>query len=138
MKDISYGIIPLRKKGKKGAWEVLLIQHHHGHWGFPKGHAEVGEEPLEAATRELKEESGLSMLKLLAETPLLEKYQFMQQGKLVNKTVYYFIGSVSGNVELQASECKAFKWVLLEEAYKHLTFAQSQQISREAIALINE
>lgn len=46
----SYGIIPLRFKGK---WEVFMVQLHAGHWGFPKGHGEPGEEALQTAEREL-------------------------------------------------------------------------------------
>lgn len=137
MKDFSYGIIPVRKKGKKGAWEVLLIQHHHGHWSFPKGHAEAEEEPLQAAARELKEETGLSISKLLSEDPLIEKYQFTQKGELVFKTVYYFIASVMGQVVLQESELKAYQWVLLEEAYKHVTFPESQRLSMAAFNLLD-
>jgi 8-oxo-dGTP pyrophosphatase MutT (NUDIX family) len=39
-----------------GAWRYLLLRAFN-HWDFPKGMVEEGEEPLEAAVREVKEES---------------------------------------------------------------------------------
>lgn len=38
---------------------VLLLQHRTGEWVFPKGHIEDGETLLEAALREVEEESGV-------------------------------------------------------------------------------
>ena len=43
--------------------EVLLIRHRFGgHWSFPKGHVEEGENEFQTALREVKEETGLTML----------------------------------------------------------------------------
>ena len=59
-KEQSFGIIPLRRVGE--AWEIFLVVHRHGlHVGFPKGHADLGEDEILTATRELKEETGLSV-----------------------------------------------------------------------------
>jgi 8-oxo-dGTP pyrophosphatase MutT (NUDIX family) len=45
---------------------VLLIHDRHGNWGFPKGHVESGEDPADAARREIAEEAGLTGLVLHA------------------------------------------------------------------------
>ncbi len=50
-REHSYGIIPLKKK--EGVWNVLLVQLHAGHWGFPKGHPNNHETTLDTAQREL-------------------------------------------------------------------------------------
>ena len=44
--------------------KFLLIQHHAGHWGFPKGHQEKGEDDLTTARRELQEETGIKQIKI--------------------------------------------------------------------------
>ena len=42
--------------------EVLLIRHRFGgHWSFPKGHVEEGENEFQTALREVKEETNLSI-----------------------------------------------------------------------------
>ncbi|MEG0306671.1 MAG: NUDIX hydrolase [Clostridium sp.] len=41
--------------------EILLVKAHHGGWVFPGGQVEVGENLIDAATREIKEESGINV-----------------------------------------------------------------------------
>jgi ADP-ribose pyrophosphatase YjhB (NUDIX family) len=44
---------------------VLLVSQYGTSWSLPKGHLEAGETPLEAARREIREESGVSRLELV-------------------------------------------------------------------------
>ncbi len=128
----SYGIIPLKQE--KEHWKVLLILHREGnHWGFPKGRAEAGENSLEAATRELKEETGLDVTKVLTPDPLIEKYQFRRKQKHILKTVHYFAACVSGEMHLQEKEIRDAKWIDLTEAASHLTFKEAQNICQQVI-----
>lgn len=83
MEEASFGVIPLRKKGN--SWEVLLVQLIAGHWSFPKGRAESEEKPLQVAERELFEETGLKVKKILHETPLVESYFFYRKNSASKK-----------------------------------------------------
>jgi bis(5'-nucleosidyl)-tetraphosphatase len=56
----SAGGIVLNKKG-----QVLVVSQHGRSWSLPKGHLESGERPLEAAIREIYEESGIGSLSLV-------------------------------------------------------------------------
>ena len=67
IQDQSFGVVPVRDDAKTGEQEFLLVQHQAGHWGFPKGHLEPGETPVQAAGRELAEETGLRRVKLVHE-----------------------------------------------------------------------
>ncbi|MEK4627765.1 MAG: NUDIX hydrolase [Carnobacterium inhibens] len=40
---------------------ILLVKTHHGGWVFPGGQVEVGENLMDALTREIKEESGIDI-----------------------------------------------------------------------------
>lgn len=123
----SFGVIPLKKE--KGAWKVLLIQHRKGrYWGFPKGHAEEGESPKEAAFRELLEETNLKLAKPLQEEPLSEKYIFQKAGQKVEKTVLYFIAEVEGDVKLQENEIYAAQWVFFPECFDTVTHKEGKEI----------
>ena len=131
--EVSYGIIPLRRKGNK--WHVLLIQHGRaGFWGFPKGHPEKGESKQEAASRELKEETGLTIRCYITENPFNEHYFFKQHGELVSKSVTFYAAEVTGEVTLQKEEVGASLWLPLEEALAKLTYPADKGIMQKLIS----
>ena len=57
---LSAGGIVLDKKGR-----VLIVNQNNDSWSFPKGHINFGEETLNAARREIYEESGLQNLEFV-------------------------------------------------------------------------
>lgn len=125
--DESFGIIPVRQEGT--SWKVLLILHQGGkHWAFPKGHKDAGESAIEAAKRELKEETGLAVVSLLQEAPLMETYQFHRKYQLVTKKVSYFPAIVSGEIVVQAEEILEAKWLSFPEAMQQLTFKEARAL----------
>lgn len=132
--DISYGFIALIKKSND--WHVLLVKHSTDYWGFVKGHAEAGESPLETAHRELFEETGLKVSRLLYEGTLTDNYQFSWQGEAINKTVVYYLAEVHGELNLQANEIVDAKWVPLSIAAEQVTFPQSQVLCQQAQVLL--
>ncbi len=131
----SFGIIPLRKNGNR--WEVFLIQHNKGHyWGFPKGHAEGDETPIESAFRELKEETNLDPVDCLRIDPFVEQYQFTVRGERVSKRVSYFVAEVTGDVVLQSVEIQNGMWVSLDEASEMITHAEGRSILSQVATIL--
>ena len=131
MKDQSFGIIPIQIN--QGEVQFLLVQHHAGHWAFPKGHAEKGETDIQTAMRELREETGIADAQLLVGVCLTENYLFKRSTQTIAKTVRYYIGLVKQrDVRIQAAEIKAYKWVNFEKASGLITFAESRRIITEA------
>ncbi len=55
-KKLSCGVVLARDTG--AGWATLMLRAFR-HWDFPKGMLEDGEEPLQAALRELGEETGV-------------------------------------------------------------------------------
>ena len=130
--DQSHGIIPLKKEGER--WLVFVIRHRgRGHWTLPKGHPEGTETPLECARRELFEETGLSIVRILFEEPLIETYQFSSRKKPIHKTVNYFVAEVEGDVKIQKEELRDGKWVELAKSHEVVTFDQMKILLNHVI-----
>src|SRR5256885_8335085 len=55
------------------AGEILVVSQRGTSWSLPKGHIDPGEDALEAAKREIWEESGVSELELVRELGTYER-----------------------------------------------------------------
>jgi 8-oxo-dGTP pyrophosphatase MutT (NUDIX family) len=118
----------------------LLIQHNAGHWAFPKGHAEKGESEIDAALRELEEETGIADVELDTRRVFEERYIKTFRGdarRLVRKTVRYYIGEVaSPRVKVQVEEIQDHRWATTAEARKLITYSESRRMLEEAAAYL--
>ena len=118
---------------KKGEVHFLLVKHGKGHWGFPKGHAEKGETERETALRELREETGVTDCKLPAGKTFLEKYTFRHDGKLIFKSVKYFLGKVHDTaVRIDPKEISDYRWASFDKAATLITFKESLNLLKKA------
>jgi len=132
----SYGIVPVYED--ETGREYLLVQHHAGHWAFPKGHAESGESPRRAAERELCEETGLSRCDVLAEPAFQEHYTIHRSGKPVEKTVTYFIGRVhSRGITPQPEEIADTAWGNVDQTRQRITFPEGRALLDRVEAHLN-
>ncbi|MBF0254073.1 MAG: NUDIX domain-containing protein [Candidatus Omnitrophica bacterium] len=137
MRDRSYGIIPY--SGETTGRQYLLIRHRAGHWGFPKGHAEDGETPRQAAVREFEEETGLCEYRLLPGAKFEERYDFDKKGRRVRKTVTYFLAEVrGGTVRVQEDEIADHAWLTYESAGSRITFSECRRVLDEAHGYLSE
>lgn len=130
MKDKSFGVIPVLRKGE--SYYFLLIQHHAGHWAFPKGHAEKGESEAETAKREFEEEIGIKKFKIVPRVCFIERYKYKLGGKLIDKTVKYFLAFVKDKtVKIQEKEISDYKWVSFNEALELITYKETDNVLKE-------
>lgn len=94
---------------------------------LPKGHVEEGEEPLEAAIREVKEETGFENLKLLDKKPVINKYNYYDcEGKKEYAKLYIYIFTTSSREQKKTIFMKleklTGKWMDLNEAIEKTNF----------------
>ncbi len=130
MKDEAFGIVPIQQNPDGDRF--LLIQHHAGHWGFPKGHAEAGESPLETACREFTEETGIQAFTVIDRVSFTEHYMFQKNGQKITKTVVYFPAWVqTSDVHRQEAEIKNYAWVQFDQALELITFNAAKQVLKE-------
>jgi 8-oxo-dGTP pyrophosphatase MutT (NUDIX family) len=128
----SFGIIPLQRR--RGEWYALLIQHQQGHWSFPKGRLDPGEKPYECASRELREETGLTVVRLLSDLTFTEEYHLTRNGRRTHKRVTYYAAEVEGEPTPQLEEIAACSWHLLSGVSAILTFDESRSLFQQLMA----
>ena len=110
----------------------LLLHYHKGYWDFPKGRLEKGETALEAAHRELYEETGLTAV-FHPDFSRDLYYRFKSpDGDLISKTVTYFVGKSDSEVVQISFEHKGHVWLPFKEALQQLTYLNARTILTEA------
>jgi bis(5'-nucleosidyl)-tetraphosphatase len=97
-------------------YRVLLLRAFRS-WDFPKGEVEPGEDPLEAAQREVREETGLSSLSLPLGTAHVETPPY-SRGKIAR---YYVAEAQTPMVVLRLGpsgirEHHEYRWLAFDEA----------------------
>jgi mutator protein MutT len=97
---------------------------------LPKGHVDPGETPIEAAVREVREETGI-----VAE-PVVElgesRYWYRRDGRTIGKSVAFFLFTyVEGDIADHDDEVEEVRWIGLHEAQAEL----SHEAEREMVAL---
>lgn len=73
---------------------VLVVNQRGTSWSLPKGHIEQGESPLQAAKREIAEESGITDLQFIKELGSYQRYLIGKNGdddKSELKTIHLFL-----------------------------------------------
>lgn len=104
-------------------------------WGFPKGHPEEGESPLETAVRECWEETGLKVGKPHIERSYSCSYEVEKDNVRKLKTVTYFISEISDDVvTIDPREIDSYAWATLSEAYTMITRDNLRRMLEDARA----
>ena len=100
---------------------------------LPKGHVDPGESAIDAATREVREETGV-----VAE-PVCElgesRYWYRRDGRTIGKSVTFFLFSyLEGDTDDHDDEVEEVRWMPLHEAHTALSHAAEREIVELALA----
>ena len=99
-----------------------------GFWGFPKGHMEEGESPLDAAEREVFEETGFKV-KCISEKPIAESRYTIEYGENIEKTVWFYeMKVIEEFVKEPDEEIEEIAIVPYEEAVSLLAYEEDRKI----------
>ncbi len=100
---------------------------------LPKGHVDPGESPVEAATREVREETGL-VAEIVCELGE-SRYWYRRDGRTIGKTVCFFLfNHVEGDTDDHDDEVEEVRWIPLKEAQTALSHAAEREMVALALA----
>lgn len=128
-REVSAGMILFRRTPEPN---YLLLHYESGHWDFPKGHIESGEDPEETAKRELQEETGISEIHLLDGYKQALRYFFRQKGIGIFKVVIFFLAETTQSEVTLSAEHVGFDWLPYDAALARLTFKNSRDLLMKA------
>jgi 8-oxo-dGTP pyrophosphatase MutT (NUDIX family) len=101
--------------------------------GLPKGHADGDETPEAAATREVREETGVDA-ELIDELGDV-RYLYQRAGRQVDKLVrFYLFEYRSGDVADHDHEIEDARWMPLAQAAESLTYAGEREMVVRALS----
>lgn len=104
---------------------------------LPKGHVDPGETPIEAAGREVREETGI------VADPVVElgesRYWYRREGRTVGKRVSFFLFDfVEGDFADHDDEVEEVRWIALEQAETELTHTAEREMVTLALAYLDK
>jgi bis(5'-nucleosidyl)-tetraphosphatase len=130
----SAGFLIFHRRPGGGDNDVRFLLLDYGrHWDFAKGHVEENESDLEAALRELREETSIRDV-----TPVPEFQQeivyFFRSARhgLIRKTVVFFLAEVAKPDVILSEEHVGYEFLPYEQAVKRATFAAGKELLRAA------
>jgi 8-oxo-dGTP pyrophosphatase MutT (NUDIX family) len=104
---------------------------------LPKGHFDPGETALQAAEREVREETGVEVepLRELGEA----RYSYRRGGQTIPKSVTFFLFKYrDGDTSKHDEEVEEVRWLDLREAQRSLTHAAEREMVGRALACLEE
>jgi 8-oxo-dGTP pyrophosphatase MutT (NUDIX family) len=104
---------------------------------LPKGHPDGEESAVEAALREVREETGVDAE--VVESLGQVKYWYQRDGRRIAKVVEFFLLSyVAGDVADHDHEVEAARWIPAQQAAQSLTYDGERQMVRKALSRLDQ
>jgi 8-oxo-dGTP pyrophosphatase MutT (NUDIX family) len=122
VRDGDVAVIVPRRRGAHGD-KVL---------GLPKGHLDGNESELEAAVREVREETGVEVepVDKLGEI----SYTYERRGQPVDKRVAFYLLEYRSGELAHDHEIEQVRWMALEEAARSLTYEGEREMVQRALS----
>jgi len=145
MKEIvtSSGGIVLREMGGE-LYVALAYEPDKGisKWAIPKGHVESGESIEQTALREIKEETGLTKVRLLTYLGEIRRLSNKDTGEIINKNIHIFLvysledgnGFIFGKDDVVDVN---MMWFTPRDAYTAITIKEDRRFLKDQLRYID-
>lgn len=112
--------------------EFLILNYSHGHWDFPKGNMEKGETEIDTVRREVQEETSINDINIIEGFRNQISYKYRKKGKLVNKSVIYYLAQAKAQTVKLSFEHINYIWLKFDDALAKLSFENSKMVLMKA------
>lgn len=109
----------------------LILHSVKGHWELPKGKIDPDETTMQAAMRELKEETSVDF-EVIPGFEQKISYIFNDDQHAIYKEVTFFLAHAKSQEVVLSSEHLYFKWLPLDDAIETLSHLNSKEIVKSA------
>lgn len=120
-----------------GRGEVLVVNQNRDSWSLPKGHLDPGETALQAAQREVAEESGITELRLIRELGTYERPKIARDGgdDLSEIKILTFFLFETSQTELKPTDPHnpEARWVSKKDVEPLLTHPKDREFFRKIL-----
>lgn len=134
IEERSAGAVIFRKT--ENEYLYLLLHYPSGHWDFVKGKIEEGEQNQQTVIRESREETGISDLKFIDGFKETIEYNFQYDGKLVHKSVIFFLAKTETSNIVISHEHLDFAWLNFDDALEKTTYENARILLKKANKLL--
>jgi 8-oxo-dGTP pyrophosphatase MutT (NUDIX family) len=101
-------------------------------WGLPKGLVELGEEPEDAAVREVQEETGLEA-RILSSLGEISYWYVWDDERVRKKVAFFLMEATGGDVSEHDHEMEEVRWFPLADAPPRATYPTERGVLRKAV-----
>lgn len=108
---------------KDPALIALLYRSKQNDWSFPKGHVEKDESPIETACREIKEETGLSVIQIVDLPPI--EYRHPTESHIINHM--FLMRSENDSSLKNEFRNDKISWIPYKEIAEKLSYSNTKE-----------
>ncbi len=141
-REVSAGGL-IWRRSPHGAIEVVLVKPAgKDYWAIPKGHLEKGETIVEAAIREVREETGLTVSETMPLGDISYVYSFHEDGggplvRIFKRVHFFLMRSQGGDTSRHDSEIDEVAWIDLDQAMRKASFDTERKLIAKAALLLS-
>jgi 8-oxo-dGTP pyrophosphatase MutT (NUDIX family) len=132
VQERSAGAVLFSQDRTAGKIEYLLLNYTAGHWDFPKGNIENGEDEIQTARREIQEETGIESVEFLKGFRSKIEYSYRRNQRLIRKEVTFFVARTCIRDIKLSNEHNGYSWLGYDAALALITYGNAKKVLIEA------
>ena len=115
----------------------MIVQQDPDFWSLPKGHIKKGEGEIEAARREVEEETGIKELILVKRLGKYRRFELNENGtdnkRILKEIVVFLFKTTQEELNPKVSDSMSAEWVSREELIKKISHPKDKEFIKKVL-----